>query len=1242
MKEAIHNFHSYFVTPGLMRSLKTLVVFIISSLFLECFGSHISGAEISYRHISGQQYEVELVLYRDMTPGTAGIGNSANILVTSSCFSPFNFSATRSNPPGSTPAGDGGVITPGFEECVAFGIIAPSTHIFKGIVSLPSDCSDIVFSYSSCCRSGCIDNLENCAPYSCNGNCPDATYVEASLNNLLGDNSTPEFVNPGLKAFCTNNSYYWNLGGIESDGDSVFYSLVDPRQSTNGILAFAPGFSANHPFTTAPGSNGVTIDGQAGQLIFTTGNIQETSVLVLEAEEWRKISGVWTRVGTSLRDIQISIVATCSNSPCTNRIDTIYNPKGAYVNDRGCVVCDLYSVGDTFSLDTGNTFYTVVDRPLLIQKRDNGDDLSKVCLSLVNIHLNNIFQDDSTFNQDISSWDVSNIPAMVNLFNNATLFDQDIGNWDVDSVTNMQGLFYGASSFDQPIGNWDVSSVTNMVNMFRGADGFDQDIGMWDVSSATNMKNMFAQATAFNQDISSWEVGNATNMDKMFNGAALFSQDLSNWCVPSFASAPANFSTGSSLNTSQLPVWGTCVIPPNPNNAFINQRGCVVCDQYAVADSFSLDSGASWYTVVDSALLAQKRDDGHDLSKVCVSLVTNMSYLFVNKNQFDQDIGSWDVSNVTNMQGTFFNASSFNQDIGNWDVSNVTDMGYAFYFAGAFNQDIGHWDVSNVNSMFSMFRSAWSFNQDLSGWCVPNIPSLPNQFYLNSGLTTTDLPAWGSCPCTLTLDLGPSTVSVCDSSYLLDAGNGYSSYLWNTGDTTQSIRVNATGNYSCTVSDGNCSATDSAYVSLLYAPITASDSLVCPGLSVTLSASYSNAQINYLWSTGDTTQSISVSPNQATTYFCTISDGQGSCIDSVFIDTPISVDSILALDANKGVYKAYFSGLNPSLSYDLQFKSVSDTLWRSKAIRAVSSGQQKFNIIPLYNDNIDVRIIEVAGEEGCISSLVTPCKNMNLQLVEQKSAFCAGDSALVRVSIAGGFGAKSILWSNGATTKRPYAQQGETLTVTVTDASGCSLTDSITGSSLDNTSVPVNWAVSKGGPTIFLGSFTAPALPAGATLIGYRMAYRIRGTQIWTNTPLSQNTPISVDFTGSGLPGGNYEFVAFTRYRLNGVATNSNFTCRLAKGYNGVGGKTNNSDASETGIGAVPTVVYPNPADDFLYVQAALGSELRLLDMQGKMITQMISTELETTLDLSALAQGVYMLEIHSKGGTTTERVVKR
>ena len=33
---------------------------------------------------------------------------------------------------------------------------------------------------------------------------------------------------------------------------------------------------------------------------------------------------------------------------------------------------------------------------------------------------------------------------------------------------------------------------------------------------------------------------------------------------------------------STVPVFGTCVIPPNHKNALINQRGCVVSNQYAL------------------------------------------------------------------------------------------------------------------------------------------------------------------------------------------------------------------------------------------------------------------------------------------------------------------------------------------------------------------------------------------------------------------------------------------------------------------------------------------------------------------------------------------------------------------------------------------------------------------------------------------------------------------------------------
>jgi surface protein len=105
---------------------------------------------------------------------------------------------------------------------------------------------------------------------------------------------------------------------------------------------------------------------------------------------------------------------------------------------------------------------------------------------------------------------------------------------------------------------------------------------------------------------------------------------------------------------------------------YVNSRGCVVCDMLSVADTFSLNGAI--YTVVDRPLLQTMRDNGSDLSKVCVSLVTEMDSMFLgvlgNPNNFNQDIGAWDVSNVTDMARMFECASSFNQDIGNWDVSN--------------------------------------------------------------------------------------------------------------------------------------------------------------------------------------------------------------------------------------------------------------------------------------------------------------------------------------------------------------------------------------------------------------------------------------------------------------------------------------------------------------------------------------------------------------------------------------------
>ncbi|MHC1708496.1 MAG: PKD domain-containing protein [Bacteroidales bacterium] len=66
-------------------------------------------------------------------------------------------------------------------------------------------------------------------------------------------------------------------------------------------------------------------------------------------------------------------------------------------------------------------------------------------------------------------------------------------------------------------------------------------------------------------------------------------------------------------------------------------------------------------------------------------------------------------------------------------------------------------------------------------------------------------------------DLGNDTIIPLNSTLILDAGYGFSSYLWNTGETTQEITVNTSGTYSVTVSNTfQCSGYDSINVQIGY------------------------------------------------------------------------------------------------------------------------------------------------------------------------------------------------------------------------------------------------------------------------------------------------------------------------------------------------------------------------------------------------------------------------------------------
>lgn len=202
----------------------------------------------------------------------------------------------------------------------------------------------------------------------------------------------------------------------------------------------------------------------------------------------------------------------------------------------------------------------------------------------------------------------------------------------------------------------------------------------------------------------------------------------------------------------------------------------------------------------------------------------------------------------------------------------------------------------------------------------------------------------------------------------LDGPAGMSSYIWNTGDTTQSIEFVATSSVSISlaVSDnGACLSPFVSYFVQVFPRPTASISspdTICPNQSVTLTAF--GAQ-NYLWSTGATTPSINVTPNSSgTTYWVIPFNNNGCPGDTVFktiyfynIPSPSITPATVADQCIEGNSFTFTATGGDSYFWDLGYG----------ALPAVST-QSSVTVTYLSSGPKEVKL--VAYSHGCISDTV--------------------------------------------------------------------------------------------------------------------------------------------------------------------------------------------------------------------------------------------------------------------------------
>ena len=128
---------------------------------------------------------------------------------------------------------------------------------------------------------------------------------------------------------------------------------------------------------------------------------------------------------------------------------------------------------------------------------------------------------------------------------------------------NLQSLLNGCTSFDDDISGWDVSNVTNMSFMFRDATSFNQDISGWSVSNASNMSLMFRGCTSFDQNLGAWQFKDFANISQMLFSSGIseanFANSIIGWNSNSNQGVSVNWGVIASITLSEsatVPVDG--------------------------------------------------------------------------------------------------------------------------------------------------------------------------------------------------------------------------------------------------------------------------------------------------------------------------------------------------------------------------------------------------------------------------------------------------------------------------------------------------------------------------------------------------------------------------------------------------------------------------------------------------------------------------------------------------------------
>lgn len=268
-----------------------------------------------------------------------------------------------------------------------------------------------------------------------------------------------------------------------------------------------------------------------------------------------------------------------------------------------------------------------------------------------------------------------------------------------------------------------------------------------------------------------------------------------------------------------------------------------------------------------------------------------------------------------------------------------------------------------------------------------------------------------------TVNLGVDT-SICQSGNIeLNASYTGATHEWNTGATTSSITVNTAGTYSVINTLNGCIARDTINIAVTPAPVVnlGADTSICSYNTLQLDAT--NAGASYIWNSGETTSSITVS---AAGQYSVIASLNG-CSTRDTINVTVTPAPVVNLGADTAICADKSIQLNAAYNGATYEWNTGAT---TSSITVNTAGT--YSVINTLNGCIARDTINVA---------VTPVPVIELG---NDTTICSYNTLQLDAAYAGA----TYAWNTGATTASITVNTTAQYSV-ITSLNGCSVRDTI-------------------------------------------------------------------------------------------------------------------------------------------------------------------------------------------------------